>query len=57
MKELDLIADDMNFTKSHKEFINIFREATSIPRSFLVVNFSNPRDELYMDQNFNSIKY
>ena len=57
MKELDLISDDMNFTKSTKEFINIFREATSMPRSFLVVNFSNPRDELYMDQNFNSIKY
>ena len=57
MKELDLISDDMNFTTSNKEFINIFREATSMPRSFLVVNFSNPRDELYMDQNFNSIKY
>ena len=57
VKELDLIADDMNFTSSHKEFIKIFRKATSEPRSFLVVNFTNPLDKFYMDRDFNGIPF
>ena len=55
-KELDLIADDMNYLDSHKAFVKMFRSVTKEPRSFLVVNFSNPLDSLYMDSNFKPIK-
>ncbi len=57
VKELDLISDDMNFTSSNKEFIKIFRKATQEPRSFLVVNFTNPIDKFYMDKDFNGISF
>ena len=56
-KELDLITDDMNYMAKSKDFINMFREHTKEPRSFLVVNFSNPPDKLYMNQNFQSIPW
>ena len=55
MKELDLIAEDMNYLSSHKEFIKMFRETTKQPRSFLVVNFSNPMESLYLDTDFKPI--
>ena len=54
MKELELIADDYNYLKSKREFINLFRENTNEPRSFLVINFTNPGG-LYMDRDFKTI--
>ena len=54
-KELDLIAEDMNYLPTHKEFVKMFRKVTKEPRSFLVVNFSNPMDSLYLDTNFQPI--
>ena len=56
-KELDLITDDMNYMAKSKDFINMFRRETKERRSFLVVNFSNPPDKLYMNQNFQSIEW
>jgi hypothetical protein len=56
-KELDLITDDMNYMAKSKDFINMFREHTKERRSFLVVNFSNPPDKLYMNQNFQPIPW
>tara|TARA_R110000796_G_scaffold5684_2_gene20975 strand:- start:1483 stop:2217 length:735 start_codon:yes stop_codon:yes gene_type:complete len=57
MKELDLISDDMNFMSSNKDFVKMFRKATEEPRSFLVVNFTNGKDGLYMDQQFKPISW
>tara|TARA_R110000772_G_scaffold52353_1_gene120031 strand:- start:2837 stop:3571 length:735 start_codon:yes stop_codon:yes gene_type:complete len=57
MKELDLIADDMNFMSNNKDFIKMFRKATEEPRSFLVVNFTNGKDGLYMDSQFKPIEW
>ena len=54
-KELDLIAEDFNYTKNKKSFIDMFRRETANPRSFLVINFTNP-DSIYMDTDFNTIK-
>ena len=54
MKELELIENDFNYLNSKKEFIKMFREYTSEPRSFLCVNFTN-KDGLYMDSEFNTI--
>ena len=57
MKELDLISDDFNYMENKKQFIKIFREETKIPRSFLVINFSNPPDQMYMNTEFEPIKW
>lgn len=54
-KELDLISEDMNYLNTHKEFVKMFRTVTKEPRSFLVVNFSNPIESLYMNSNFEAI--
>ena len=54
-KELDLIAEDFNYMIKKNNFIEMFRRETKEPRSFLVVNFTNP-DGLYMNSNFKTIK-
>ena len=54
-KELDLISDDMNYLNTNKEFVKMFRSVTKEPRSFLVVNFSNPIESLYLNTDFQNI--
>jgi len=56
LKELELIADDMNYLDSKRKFIKLFREATKEKHSFLVVNFSGEQDELYLNSNFEPIE-
>lgn len=55
MKELELIADDFNYMKTKKSFIEMFRRETREPRSFLVINFTN-KDSMYMNKDFQSIQ-
>jgi hypothetical protein len=59
MKEVDLISEDMNYFNEKKTFINMFREATKNPRSFLVVNYSKglSAETLYFDSEFNQITH
>jgi len=40
-----------------KEFIKIFRETTAKPREFMVINFSNPPAEMYLNTIFEPIKW
>ena len=57
-KEVDLITEDMSYFENRKDFIKMYRNNTKLPRSFIIVNFSqglNP-DSLYYDMNFNLIK-
>jgi len=54
MKEIELIASDMNFFNTKKQFVEMFRKATVGKRDFLVCNFTND-DSYYMDKNFNTI--
>ena len=56
-KELDLITSDMSYYNKNSEFIDMFRSETKEPRSFVVVNFSNPPEALYMNQNFQAIQW
>ena len=55
-KQLDLIEKDHNYFKSKKDFFNMFRDATSEKHSFLAINYTNPKNEMYQDSNFNVIK-
>ena len=54
-KELELIADDFNYLPKKSQFIQMFRDATQEKNSFLVVNFSNKGNEMYLDSNFEPI--
>ena len=51
-KEVDLITEDMSYLENKRDFVKLYRETTREPRSFLVVNFSNGTDGLYMDSEF-----
>jgi len=53
-KELELIAEDFNYLNNKKQFIDMFRQHTREPRSFLVINFTNP-GSIYMDKSFHTI--
>ena len=57
MKELELIAEDFNYMDSKKQFIKLFRETTKEPRSFMVINFSNKPEEMYLNSKFEPIKW
>ena len=57
MKELELIAEDFNYMTTKKEFIKIFRETTAKPREFMVINFSNPPAEMYLNTMFEPIQW
>tara|TARA_R110001606_G_scaffold182300_2_gene329001 strand:+ start:1397 stop:2140 length:744 start_codon:yes stop_codon:yes gene_type:complete len=57
MKELELISEDFNYMTTKKEFIKIFRETTAKPREFMVINFSNPPAEMYLNTMFEPIKW
>ncbi len=54
-KELELIAEDFNYLNNKKQFIDMFREHTKEPRSFLVINFTNPKS-IYKEKNFLTIQ-
>ena len=57
-KEVELIAEDMNFFENKKTFIKMFRNNTKTPRSFLVINYSKGlnADTLYYNHEFQIIK-
>jgi hypothetical protein len=57
-KEVDLIAEDMNYFENKKTFIKMFRDATKTPRSFLVVNYSKglSAETLYYNSEFQPIR-
>ncbi len=57
MKELELISEDFNYTDNKKQFIKMFRDETKKPRSFMVINFSNKPEEMYLDSEFQPIKW
>jgi hypothetical protein len=53
--ELEQIMLDHNFLDSKKEFIKMFRDATIERHDFLVVNYTNPKDEIYLNSKFEKI--
>jgi hypothetical protein len=55
-KQLELIEADHNIMKNKKEFHDMFRTATEQPHSFLVINYSNDKKEMYQDSNFDPIE-
>jgi len=56
-KEAELIADDLNVLPKRQDFIKLYRSTTKNKNSFLVVNFSNSIDQMYLDTNFLPLDY
>ena len=54
-KQLDLIESEHNFLENKKDFRHMFRVTTEEPHSFMVVNYTNPPEQLYMNKNFEAI--
>lgn len=54
-KELDLVAEDVNFLQSKKQFIKMYRDNTKEKYSFIYINIGNPIDKLYLNSNFEPI--
>jgi len=52
-KEVDAMADDLNYLDSKKQFVQMFRKATKGRNQFMAVSFSN--DDIYMDSEFKPI--
>lgn len=55
-KELELVEQDMNFLDNKKKFMLMIRNNTKGKRDFVIFNFSNDGEEVYMNKNFESIK-
>ena len=55
-KELELMTEDYNYLNDRKLFHKMYRSATKERNSFLVVNFSNDGENMYLDSQFKPIK-
>lgn len=51
-KQMELISDDHNYLEDRKKFRKMYREVTDPANSFLVVNYSNPPSQRYLDSEF-----
>jgi hypothetical protein len=56
-KQLDVITEDVNYVTTKKEFKKKFREVTAEKHSFMVVNFTNDKEYMYMDSKFQPIVF
>jgi len=55
LKELELLELDHNLLNSRKGFIQMFRSNVTDKRDFLVINYSNSKDNMYMNKFFEPI--
>lgn len=55
-KNLEAIIDEHNYLHDKKEFKQMFRQVTSEPHSFFVVNYNNPLKTRYLNSSFEPIE-
>ena len=55
IRQLEQIAEDNNFLKSKRDFIQMFRSNITSKNDFLAINYSNEVKEMYLDKNFEVI--
>ena len=54
-KQLELMSEDNNYFENKKDFRKLFRTLTEKPHSFMVVNYSNPSEKMYMNNHFQPV--
>ena len=55
-KELELIAEDHSYLEKKSQFISLFRSATKEKNSAMIINYSNPPEQMYQNINFEVLK-
>ena len=55
LQELELLERSNNFLNSKRGFIKMFRTHVKTNRDFLIINYSNPLESMYMDKHFTPI--
>lgn len=56
-KELELIAEDHSYLEKKSQFISLFRSATKEKNSAMIINYSNPPEQMYQNINFEVLKH
>ena len=56
LQSLEAIEADNNYLSNKKDFYKMFRDNVKTKFDFLLINYSNPYSELYLDSNFEVIK-
>lgn len=56
-RQLESVMFDHNRLGNKKQFKKMFRDITNQPYSFMVINYTNPFDELYLNKDFQKIDY
>ena len=57
-RNLDILCDHYNYTKSKRYFKELFREHVKEKHDHFIINFSNSRKEgIYLDKNFDKIDF
>jgi hypothetical protein len=54
-KQLELIESDHNYLGNKKQFMSMFRKVMTDKHSFLVVNYTNSKEQRYQDKNFDIV--
>jgi hypothetical protein len=53
--QLELIEKEHNYNTNKRDFMKLFRDTMTDKHSFFVVNYTNPKEERYMDEEFRVI--
>ena len=55
-RQMDVIADEHNYLENPKDFYKLYQNATKDKHSFMVINYTNDRDNRYLNKNFEPIE-
>jgi len=55
-KQIDIISDEQNYLDDKKDFYKMYKKATEKKHSFFVINYTNDKEDRYLDSNFENIK-
>ena len=56
-KQLELITEDINYLTDKKSFKSRYRKVCNEKHSFFVVNFTNPKESMYLNSKFEPIEF
>ena len=54
-KNVSIIEEEMNYLKSKKAFLTMWHENIHSKRDYIVINFDNDGDDIYLNKDFEKI--
>ena len=55
-KQIDIISEEHNYLSDKKDFYKLYKKATDKKHSFFVINYTNDKEDRYLDSNFERIE-